>query len=146
MKFYQPAAKHNRKGHLAVVLDLLAVPCILWKECILHHRVVSEGAFVIVEDVVCLHGLHVRGQPLDECADVFWADLGPGPLDVGWLVNLHTVLPSPPEVPDPVPGRVVVGPPGFHVVLHNVGLANPRCINKYPTELGYHTGPPGYIG
>ncbi len=54
--------------------------------------------------------------------DVFWADLGPGPLDVGWLANLHTVLPLPPEVLDPVPGRAVIGPPSLQAVLHDVGL------------------------
>jgi hypothetical protein len=122
IKFYQPVAKHNRKGHLALVLDLLAVPRIHWKEHILLRLVVSEGAFFIVEDVVCLHTLHVWGQPLDECTNVFWADLGPGPLDVGWHANLQTVLPSPPEVPDPFPGRAVIGPPGLYAVLHDVGL------------------------
>jgi len=103
-----------------VILDFLAVSGLRWKERVLRRRVVSEGTFVVVEDVVCLHSLEVGGQPLNERADVFWADLGPGPLDVRWLANLHTVLPSPPEVADPVSGRAVVGPPGLHAILHDV--------------------------
>ena len=122
MKFFTPAAKHYREGRLAVVLDLLTVPGTFRKESFLCRRVVSKGAFVVVEDVVGLHTLHVRGEPLDEGTNVFWADLCPGPLDVGRLPNLHTVLPPPPEVSDPVPGRAVVGPPGLDAVLHQVGL------------------------
>ena len=86
------AAEHDRKAGLTMVLDLFAVPRPKCKEGRFGSRVVTKGAFVVVEDAIRGHALQIRLDLLEESSHSSRSDFCPALPDVCRLPHLNIII------------------------------------------------------
>ncbi len=86
------AAEHYRKAGLTMVLYLFAVPLPGCKEGRFCSRVVTKGAFAIVEDAGRGHALQIRLDLLEESLHSSKTDFCPAPPDVYRLLHLNIIF------------------------------------------------------